>query len=584
MLSDREKEFIKLSTRELRKSSGINTFQATELEQFNHLDLKHYKHWTEQASSYDFQWLVDMESPTLNEREGVRTAIRVLIDANREHSCAIWHYKPKWYMRLLSVLFRMGPLKVVECETFFNDDSCVVTTTAKEQGEIYHPPEIVTHAVKVRSFAELYELHRMHVSEHLNEQAARAIRPINSLEDVFSMQQVMDQQKSRHMQNHHYLPMEQLPKSIQNDPDKRAAAMAYAKQLNADQDPVIQPAERTGSEVSKSVSDASVNHESAVHSAISQLELADSALIKVAIDHHPEAAWVVGSAHHRVMQDWQKLNRSLRGQYVPVITQLFIQGDDLAEQVAELELLSRYRYEAEMEMDADCGFTTADPQAVLQASERIDHQQAVKKLLREQLIFDQEELAEEVEYTVDGLQEAFGDAPDVEACLTMVRDGRIKHSAAWAGWLLNWVIKQHREAARAFSQTDLTADFRVTSADKYPGLDDTDVAIVLLPVKQAWQVPALIDSEVVEAMGSAAFCALARHWQDQYQATIIGIDNCTIEWHVGKPPKTLKEALQLAILHNALAPSTLAQPGIDVWQYALSLLGRKRWCLWESPG
>ncbi len=583
MLSDREKEFIKLSTEAVRKSAVPDTFQVTEFEQFNHLDHNFYQKWTEQASAWDFQWLVDIESPTINAREGVRTAIRVLIDANREHSCAIWHFKPKWHVRLLSVLFLMGSLKVAECETLFNDDTCVVTTIARDQGDLFHPPEIITHAVKAKSFEELYELHRLHVTEHLSGQADRAIKPINSLEDVFSMQAYMDLQKKRHLHNNHFLAIEQLPKSIQHDPDKRAAALAFAKQLYSEKTSVSSPDEAVVQTPLEHTTIATSVNDSALSSVISQLGLSDSDVIRTVIDQHPQPAWVLASAANRMMQDWQQLHRSLRDRYVPVITPLFVQGDDLAERVANLELLSRYNYEVEMEMSDDCGFMTADPQAVLAASEQVDHQQAVNKLLREQLTLDKAELQEEIGYALEGLLTELGDAPDADNCRNMVHDGRIKHSGAWQGWVLNWVLKHHREAAMRFSKTDLSTDYRVTSPDKFPASTAGDMAIVLLPVKHAWQVPALIHSEVVETMGSAAFCALARHWQERHQAIIIGIDNCTIEWHVGKPPKTLKEALQLAILHDALAPSMLGQPGIDVWQYALSLLGRKRWCLWESP-
>jgi hypothetical protein len=582
MLTDREKEFIKLSTAQVRKSSGPNTFQVTELDQFNHLDINFYQRWTEQASAWDFQWLVDMESPTINAREGVRTAIRVLNDANREHSCAIWHFKPKWYIRLLSVLFRMGPLKVVEFETLFNDDTCVVTTLAKDQGDLFHPPEIITHAVQAKSFEELYELHRLHVTEHLAEQSDRAIKPINSLEDVFSMQTLMDQQKNRHIQENHYLAMEQLPKKIQHDPDKRAAALAYAQKLNAE----TSPGEGSSTEtdlIETTTAESESSDLTDVVEAIRQLGLSDHPIDQVEIDQHPEPAFVLGTDTNQIMQHWQAVLKAFKGHRYPVITQLLVQGDDLAEQVADQELLSRYNYEVEMEMNDDCSLTAATVQAVLAASEQVDHQQAIKKLLREQLTFDKTELEDELGYALEGLEVELGEAPDTEACRKLVRDGQIKHSGAMSGWLLNWVLKHHREAAMRFSKTDFSTDYRVTSRDKFPASTVGDMAIVLLPVKHAWQVPAVIHSEVVESIGSAAFCALARHWQDQHQAMIIGIDNCTIEWHVGKPPKNLKEALQLAILHDALAPSMLGQPGVDVWQYALSLLGRKRWCLWESP-
>lgn len=581
MLSDREKEFIRLSTAEVRKSSGPNTFQVTEFERFNRLDRSFYQKWTEQASAWDFQWLIDMESPTINAREGLRTAIRVLIDANREHSCAIWHFKPKWYFRLLSVLFRMGPLKVVEFETLFNDDTCVVTTLAKDQGDLFHLPEIFTHAVQAKSFEELYELHRLHVTEHLGELADRAIKPINSLEDMFSMQTLMDLQKSRHIHENHYLAMEQLPKSIQNDSHKRAAALVCAEKLNAEKKPPKTPS--AGTDLEKTARSETPSADmSGVVNAIRQLGL-ESVPVQVDIHQHPEPAYVLGIDTKQVMQHWQAVYKSFKGHRYPVITQLLVQGDDLAEQVADQELLSRYNYEVEMEMNDDCSLTAATVQAVLAASEQVDHQQAIKKLLREQLTFDKTELEDELGYALEGLEVEWGEAPDTEACRKLVRDGQIKHSGAMSGWLLNWVLKHHREAAMRFSKTDFSTDYRVTSRDKFPASTVGDMAIVLLPVKHAWQVLAVIHSEVVESIGSAAFCALARHWQDQHQAMIIGIDNCTIEWHVGKPPKTLKEALQLAILHDALAPSMLGQPGVDVWQYALSLLGRKRWCLWESP-
>jgi hypothetical protein len=571
-LTEREKEFIKLSTAELRKSAGVQTYQVTELEQFTHLDLNFYKKITGQAAQHGFQWLADFESPSINERDGIKAAIRILLDENREHCCAIWHLKPKWFLRLVSLLFRMGPMKVVEFETRFNDQTFVVTTTAKEQSDIYHPPEIVHHAVGQQAFDHLYDLHRMHVHEHLSQVSGRAVEGVRELNDVFSMQQLMDQHTLRHMEANHYLALEQLPKSLRENPDKRAAAIAYAEQL---QDHKAAPADAAMVQQPPASSDFSRILQSA--------GLQHNPHVAVNMDGCDRQAWVVGTDHANALKHWQQLQQAGKNQYLPVITQLFIEGEDLGEQVENLGLLDRDAFESEMEFNDQCGFSSAAPEAVLAATDSVNHQKAVKRLLSEQLITDRQELEAELEYDLESLQSELGSCPDLAACQAMIRDGRIKHSAAWQGWLLNWVLRHHRDEAMEFTRSDLSKDFRVTHPGKFGAVAAANMAIVMLPVKHAWQVPALIHTEVAETIGSEALCALARHWQEQHQARIIGMDNCTIEWYVGKPPKTLKEALNLAVLHNALAPGMLAQPDIKVWQYALSLLGRKRWCLWESP-
>jgi Domain of unknown function (DUF4253) len=107
------------------------------------------------------------------------------------------------------------------------------------------------------------------------------------------------------------------------------------------------------------------------------------------------------------------------------------------------------------------------------------------------------------------------------------------------------------------------------------------VHLMLVPARQSWKVP------VVVRMGHWNECPLAeehaavlRYWEESYHAELIGMHYDMLELRVGRPPRTWRQALQLAREQYIYCPDIVEQ-GTETLDYlAASLLNAHYWFFW----
>lgn len=542
----------------------VHDYHVTEIAEFNHLDLGFYKKKTEEASESSFEWLFDIESPTIDGTNNMRTAIRLLSPKNRQCICAVYHAKPNLFLRFIALVFRMGPLKIVEFETQFTDDTFVVTSTAKLQAGIYKPPQIAHHHVKDGSFNQLFKWHQQHIELHLAESTDREVMPQESLEVIIQAQQTMDKYKIQHQQDNNYLDPSQIPKSISKDPEHLAAVLRYAQLHNPEakkqQQKQLQKFEQQLTE--------------------NGLKFKETAVIP--IEDFNKYALAVKTDIRNAVKDRLKLQSHFKGSHYPVIIDFSDFCDDFETGIENMAVLSRYPFETEMEFREQDTDVKYDPDSLIAQSQSIDLDAVIEPIIAEQSEF-YEDVIDEVKYELEVIERIFGSAPKLSSFKPLIESGKLSNQTDLQKILLSWILKNHRDAALELSKDDINSYAGITSPKRHPPDTQSDCAIVLVPVSDMSEVPAFIHWQGSDQIGSAATCKLLRQWQTKYQAQLVAVEASSLEFYLPKPIGNIKEAFEMAVLHNALAPSMLGVSGNSVWHYAITLMRTKNWCLWDTP-
>ena len=109
-----------------------------------------------------------------------------------------------------------------------------------------------------------------------------------------------------------------------------------------------------------------------------------------------------------------------------------------------------------------------------------------------------------------------------------------------------------------------------------------EVAIALVPTRSSWEVPAWLgvgsDGESNGGLRPEIHVALLKHWEERFEAHLVGINHDTVEVRVNRPPGDHETALQVAREHYAYASEGIAS--FDV--YARLLVGSRIWTFWWS--
>ncbi|NOX29078.1 MAG: DUF4253 domain-containing protein [Actinobacteria bacterium] len=79
----------------------------------------------------------------------------------------------------------------------------------------------------------------------------------------------------------------------------------------------------------------------------------------------------------------------------------------------------------------------------------------------------------------------------------------------------------------------------------------------------------------------ASAASLYRSWEDRFGAYIVRLGFAEVVLSVARPPTELSEARLVALEHYAWCP-TLDEHGVDIEEYATSLLDSNSWgCWWD---
>jgi hypothetical protein len=107
------------------------------------------------------------------------------------------------------------------------------------------------------------------------------------------------------------------------------------------------------------------------------------------------------------------------------------------------------------------------------------------------------------------------------------------------------------------------------------------VYIGLVPTDIDWQVPAFLKfGGFNRCPEPSEHVALLRHWEELYDAELVGMTRSVIEMSVARPPTTRKEALELAKQHYLYCPDTVDQGTKTLDALAATLLGGTVWSFW----
>lgn len=109
------------------------------------------------------------------------------------------------------------------------------------------------------------------------------------------------------------------------------------------------------------------------------------------------------------------------------------------------------------------------------------------------------------------------------------------------------------------------------------------LALVLLPIQNSWEILAYLHWYGASYIGSDKVMAMLKYWHEQYQIDLVSHYGTMLQITVKNQPKTLKQALQLAIEQEIIAPCTTILPGVSLVDHACALFKTDHWFLHERP-
>ncbi|MBS2009840.1 MAG: DUF4253 domain-containing protein [Cyanobacteria bacterium SZAS TMP-1] len=125
-----------------------------------------------------------------------------------------------------------------------------------------------------------------------------------------------------------------------------------------------------------------------------------------------------------------------------------------------------------------------------------------------------------------------------------------------------------------------TGDF---SKEKLPAAKSpTSKRVLLLPVKKAWHVPAILRlGNWNENPPAQVHVAMLKRWHERFGAEVVAVGRDTMYVEVKTPVSTKDAALQLAYEQFAYCPDTVLQGGDGTLSgLAVDLLDRRVWQFW----
>jgi len=108
-----------------------------------------------------------------------------------------------------------------------------------------------------------------------------------------------------------------------------------------------------------------------------------------------------------------------------------------------------------------------------------------------------------------------------------------------------------------------------------------EVAIVLVPATESWQVPCLLGyGGWNECPAPEEHSAVLKRWQERYGATLVAMTSDTIELAVDRPPRSRDDALALAREHYVYCADIVDQGTRTIEALAAALLNAPVWFFW----
>lgn len=211
------------------------------------------------------------------------------------------------------------------------------------------------------------------------------------------------------------------------------------------------------------------------------------------------------------------------------------------------------------------------PSAVIQRSQEVSLEQFWPGLLYD---FDPVEMAEAQTLAIEETQAIYGMAPNPAEIEQAKALGRICDRLSLERWFFDW--EEQHQPHRQLTVADLSYMGWFDPADQ-------GEVIVLLPIPSGAESLAYLQWYAAETLGSDPLIAVLKAWEQMYGAELVAHFGTMLQFIVSRPPQTVDQAFELAVQHDAVAPCTLALPGISLREHARALMQTNQWSLHERP-
>lgn len=181
------------------------------------------------------------------------------------------------------------------------------------------------------------------------------------------------------------------------------------------------------------------------------------------------------------------------------------------------------------------------------------------------------DLLDNIDYELEKTENTFGSCPPLKEAHEFVE--KTKSILAYEKWLLSWELEKY---------PDITSDSESGHISWFEPEGQKQL-LLLIPAENSSDVLAYIHWFGAESLGSEVVISQLRDWEEKYGAELVAHYGTMLQFNVANAPKNLQEAFTLATEQVALAPCTLALPGVSIREHARCLLGIRQWFLHERP-
>lgn len=253
----------------------------------------------------------------------------------------------------------------------------------------------------------------------------------------------------------------------------------------------------------------------------------------------------------------------------PVLVTCWINSSTNWEQnVLDSDLFSRFYFQEEAEQISERG---TSPKSIIASANSVD----IPNWLSDRAKFFTDDLAAEVDYILQDIEQRFGIAPTKSEVKALIDTKQISTRMELEKWLFMWEL-EHISSEQRLASPDL-------SYLSWYEPREQSMALILLPTVNSWDALAYLHWYGGCAAGSDVAIALLRQWQQHYGAELVCHYGTMLQFDVESIPPTPEAAFTLAWEQEALAPCTTMLSGISLRDHARSLLYTHQWFLHERP-
>lgn len=283
-----------------------------------------------------------------------------------------------------------------------------------------------------------------------------------------------------------------------------------------------------------------------------------------------ESALAVRTSQEKSFEDWKTLRTLVTetGRW-PCVTVGHSHGGPFSDTMHEADFFSRFYYETEWKKGSRSG---DNPEDILQAARHLDLDQELSKIRTHR----DEPLNEWIEFFREETHKEYGQAPAEDDIGKEIDSGRLTSYFELEEWFFKWELSHLGTQA-------LDIDDRYLSHIKWYDPSPDQMAIIMFPTANCWEILAFMHWYAGESWNSQVLVAVLERWHQRYGAELVSHFGTMLHLLPQRTPKTPGEAFELALEQHLIAGCTTTLPCISVRDHARTMLKAKRWFLHERP-